>query len=126
MSFTHSIVVPAKAKIQANWLCDWIPAFARDDDSLDTSGSGYDQSYPRNNSASDGVLSGHARLSVTATLYPLYRRPGEGQDPGELALRLDPGLRRDDDSLDTSGSGYDQSYPRNNSAGDGVLSGHAR
>jgi hypothetical protein len=47
-------------------------------------------------------------------ISPHYRRPGEGRDPGELALRLDPGLRRDDDSMG-------KRHPRNNARSQGRL-----
>jgi hypothetical protein len=39
--------------------------------------------------------------------YLSYRRPGEGRDPVTEPIRLDPGLRRDDDSVDIR-------YPLNN------------
>jgi hypothetical protein len=45
---------------------------------------------------------------------PFYRRPGEGRDPVAEPIRLDPGLRRDDNSMGIPGRGYDQSYRRNN------------
>jgi hypothetical protein len=40
---------------------------------------------------------------------PYYRRPGEGRDPVTGPIRLDPGLRRDDGSVDISGRSDDQS-----------------